>query len=57
MEKKEAARQLFAIYQFRDEMFTGLYVVKDGEIRFSDEEILEWLDAGTSFAKRLERKF
>ena len=55
--KDKAARQLFAVYQFNGEMFTGLYVVKDGEIGFSDDEIRDWLVAGSAFAKRLELKF
>lgn len=53
----QSARQLFAIYQFKDEMFTGLYIAKDGDSRFSGDEINDWLDVGRILASRLERKF
>lgn len=52
-----AARQLFAVYQFNGDMFTGLYVVKDGEVGFSDDEIQDWISAGQTFAKRLQVEF
>jgi hypothetical protein len=51
------ARQLLAFYQFKGEMFTGLYVVKSGEIGFSDTEVRQWFDAASIMAQRLDVKF
>jgi len=55
--KGVTARQLLAFYQFKGEMFTGLYVVKAGEAGFSDAEARRWFDAASVMAKRLETKF
>jgi len=51
------ARQLLAFYQFKDEMFTGLYVVRDGATGFSDQEVLRWYEAASILAKRLDTKY
>jgi hypothetical protein len=55
--KGVSARQLLAFYQFKGEMFTGLYVVKGGETGFSDAEARRWFDAASVMAKRLDTKF
>jgi hypothetical protein len=55
--KGVTARQLLAFYQFKGEMFTGLYVVKGGETGFSDAEARRWFDAASVMAKRLDTKF
>jgi hypothetical protein len=55
--KGVSARQLLAFYQFKGEMFTGLYVVKGGETGFSDAEVRRWFDAASVMAKRLDTKF
>ena len=51
------ARQLFGIYQFNGEMFSGLYVVKSGDDSFSDNEILRWFDVAEVLSERLKEKF
>ena len=51
------ARWLLAFYQFKDEMFTGLYVVRDGATGFSDQEVLRWYEAASILAKRLDTKY
>lgn len=55
--KGSAARQLLAFYQFRGELFTGLYIVKSGEVGFSESEVADWLSAAAVLAKRLEKSF
>jgi hypothetical protein len=55
--KGASARQLLAFYQFKGEMFTGLYIVKAGEIGFSDTEVKRWFDAAGIIAGRLDQKF
>ena len=55
--KGVSARQLLAFYQFKGEIFTGLYVVKGGETGFSDAEARRWFDAASVMAKRLDTKF
>jgi hypothetical protein len=55
--KGVTARQLLAFYQFKGEMFTGLYIVKAGEIGFSDAEVKRWFDAAGIVAGRLDQKF
>lgn len=49
-----SARQLFAIYQFNGELFTGLYVVRAGEIGFEDSEVLNWIEVAGVLAQRLQ---
>ena len=55
--KGVSARQLLAFYQFKGEIFTGLYVVKAGEAGFDDAEVKRWFEAASLMAKRLETKF
>ena len=55
--KGVSARQLLAFYQFKDEIFTGLYVVKAGEIGFDDAEVNRWFEAASLMATRLETKY
>jgi len=55
--KGASARQLLAFYQFKSEMFTGLYIVKAGEIGFADAEVKRWLGVASVLAQRLEVKF
>ena len=55
--KGVTARQLLGFYQFKGEMFTGLYVVKSGEVGYSDAEVKRWLDAAAVMAQRLDVKF
>jgi hypothetical protein len=38
-------------------MFTGLYVVKDGEVGFEDAEAKRWFEAASLLATRLETKY
>jgi hypothetical protein len=55
--KGVSARQLLAFYQFKGEMFTGLYVVKAGEAGFDDAEVKRWFEAASLMATRLETKY
>jgi hypothetical protein len=55
--KGVTARQLLAFYQFKGEMFTGLYLVKSGDTGFSDAEVTRWFDAASVIAQRLDVKF
>jgi hypothetical protein len=55
--KGVSARQLLAFYQFKGEMFTGLYVVKGGEVGFDDAEVKRWFAAASLMATRLETKY
>jgi len=55
--KGVTARQLLGFYQYKGEMFTGLYVVKAGEVGYSDAEVKRWLDVAAVMAQRLEVKF
>ncbi len=55
--KGVSARQLLAFYQFKGEMFTGLYVVKSGEVGFTDQEVKRWFEVAAVMAQRLEAKF
>jgi hypothetical protein len=55
--KGVSARQLLAFYQFKGEMFTGLYVVKGGEAGFDDAEVKRWFEAASLMATRLETKY
>lgn len=50
----ENRRTLFAVYQFKNDFFTGLYVVKDGEIIFSERELSQWTLVAKVFAERLK---
>jgi hypothetical protein len=55
--KGVTARQLLGFYQYKGEMFTGLYVVKAGEVGYSDAEVKRWLDVAAVMAQRLDVKF
>jgi len=55
--KGVSARQLLAFYQFKGEMFTGLYVVKAGEVGIDDAEVKRWFEAAFLLATRLDTKF
>jgi hypothetical protein len=55
--KGVSARQLLAFYQFKGEMFTGLYIVKGGEVALSEAEVKRWFDAASIMAQRLDVKF
>jgi hypothetical protein len=55
--KGVSARQLLAFYQFKGEIFTGLYVVKAGEAGFDDAEVKRWFEAASLMATRLETKY
>lgn len=50
----ESLRNLFAIYQFNGELFTGLYVVRDGKTEFTKAEMLRWFDVAAEMASRLQ---
>jgi hypothetical protein len=50
------SRTLFAVYQFKGEYFTGLYVVKNGEKFFSEAELDHWTRVSQTFSSRLMRK-
>lgn len=39
----EGARTLFASYQFKDQYFTGLYVVRPGAASINEPEVLRWI--------------
>jgi hypothetical protein len=47
------ARQLLAFYQFNGEVFSGLYIVKDGANTFSKDEIARWSSVAQVMAERL----
>jgi hypothetical protein len=49
----ESARYLFGAYQYHDDMFTGLYVVRPGDKPFTQDEITRWLDVAGVMAERL----
>ena len=50
----ESARYLFGAYQYHDDMFTGLYVVRPGDKPFTQDEITRWLDVAGVMAERLK---
>lgn len=47
------ARYLFGIYQYKEEMFTGLYIVRSAESEFSEPELIRWMSVAEKFAERL----
>ena len=51
-----SARTLFAVYQFKDEFFTGLYVVKNGAKFFSEVELENWTKVAKTFSIRLKSR-
>jgi hypothetical protein len=50
----DSLRTLFAIYQFNGELFTGLYVVREGKTQFTKAELLRWFDVASELATRLK---
>jgi hypothetical protein len=48
-------RYLFGAYQYRGDLFTGLYVVSGASRPFSQEELKRWLDVAVIMAERLKR--
>jgi hypothetical protein len=55
--KGGTARQLLAFYQFNGDMFTGLYVVTEGQKPISDSEVRRWFYAASVLAQRLNQGF
>jgi hypothetical protein len=51
----DSLRTLFAIYQFNGELFTGLYIVREGKTQFTKAELLRWFDVASELATRLKR--
>ena len=47
------ARQLIGIYQFNGAIFTGLYVIKMGDVGFSEAQISTWLQMAVVLASRI----
>jgi hypothetical protein len=48
-------RQLLAFYQYSGENYTGMYLVKNGTIGFTDSEISQWADVANSLRSRMEK--
>lgn len=55
MGEGSTTRTLFAIYQFRNDYFTGLYVVKNSDDFYSENELNHWTKVAQTFSLRLER--
>ncbi|MFM7624476.1 MAG: hypothetical protein ACKO5V_06635, partial [Actinomycetota bacterium] len=49
----QSARYLFGIYQYKGEMFTGLYIVRSGDSTSPEDELLRWVGVAEKFADRL----
>jgi len=49
-----SARYLLGVYQYNQDMFTGLYVVRPGNSPFTQDEISRWLDVAGVMAQRLK---
>jgi len=47
------ARSLLGLYQFKNDVFSGLYVVKVGANAFTDAEVLRWLEVSSEIETRL----
>jgi hypothetical protein len=47
------ARSLIGLYQFNQDLFSGLYVVKVGVNSFSEAEVLRWLEVASLIESRL----
>ena len=56
MGEGQNARTLFAIYQFVRNFFTGIYVVKNGDRAFDENELRQWTSVAKKFSTRLNRK-
>lgn len=48
------ARSLIGLYQFFGDIFSGIYVVRDGSNAFSDDEVVRWLEAAALVEDRLK---
>jgi len=51
--KGEFARQLLAFYQFNNNTFNGLYIVKSGNAQISESEVKRWSQVAETLAERL----
>jgi hypothetical protein len=47
------ARSLLGLYQFYEDVFSGIYVVRTGENAFSDNEVSRWLEVARVLENRL----
>jgi hypothetical protein len=50
----DSARYLLAAYQYQDDMFTGLYVVRPQKVPFTSAELSRWIDVAGVMAQRLK---
>ena len=50
----DSARYLLAAYQYQDDMFTGLYVVRPQKMPFTSAELSRWIDVAGVMAQRLK---
>ncbi|NDE71504.1 MAG: hypothetical protein EB054_02150, partial [Actinobacteria bacterium] len=50
----DSLRYLLGVYQYNQEMFTGLYIVRPGNSPFTQDEISRWLDVAGVMAQRLK---
>lgn len=50
---QSGSRQLLAFYQFNKANFVGLYVIRPGQDRFSEAEVLRWYGVASELASRL----
>lgn len=51
--KDASARQLLGFYQFNNNTFNGMYVVKEGATPFNQAEVLRWTKVAETIAERL----
>lgn len=49
----QSTRSLLGLYQFLGDTFSGVYVVREGESSFSDDEVLRWLEVAQIVENRL----
>ena len=49
----DSLRYLLGVYQYNQDMFTGLYIVRPGDKPFTQDEISRWLDVAGVMAQRL----
>ena len=47
------ARSLLGLYQFNEDIFTGIYVVKEGSDSFSEKDVSRWLQVAGVIEKRM----
>ena len=50
----ESTRTLLAIYQFQGSILSGLYIVRDRNSIFDNDEVTRWLEASSILAQRLQ---